>query len=293
MQEIGSFKTLKADIDLVDETFDVSQSESYHLSIQTEPDGLSFCICNTSLNKYIVLRSYRFPDADFNKLANECSFIFENDELLGLKYKSSSHLWVSSCCTLVPNYLFDAADAETCLEFNHGKMTGEQTQHHYIKPLNLNNIFSCPETLTELLRKYQPAISLFHQTAPFIETVIATPSLQHSSGIAVFYYSNYLDIVVVENQRLLFYNTFKIVAPEDSVYYLAGVSNLFNINLLTTKLLYVGDLNLIPPEVAILRNYVEDIVECLPSNAFTYSYHIPATFRKKFINLFNLYGCES
>ena len=241
----------------------------------------------------MVLRSYVFPEAAPRELADVFSSIFENDDLLGLTYKSSSHLWVSPCSTLVPHHLFDPGDAETCLAFNHGIMTGDQTQHHNIKPLNLINIFSCPETLTDLLRKYQPDIRLFHQTAPFIETVLAVPSLNHALGMAVFFYSRYLDIAVVENQKLLFYNTFKIVAPEDSVYFLSGVSNLFNIDLLKAKLLYAGDLSQIPPEVAILRDYVESIVECLPSNAFTYSHSISTSFRKKFINLFNLYGCES
>ena len=241
----------------------------------------------------MLLRNYIFPEADYLVSADIYSSIFENDDLLKLNYKSSSHLWISPCSTLVPNHLFDPDEAETCLVFNHGKMTDEQTQHHDIKPLNLINIFSCPEALTIMLRKYQPNIRLFHQTAPFIETVIAAPSMTHSLRIAVFFYSPYLDIVVVENQKLLFYNTFHIVAPEDSVYYLTGVSNLFNIDLLTTRLMYAGDLNQIPPEVAILKNYVESFVECIPSNAFTYSHNIPVTFRKKFINLFNLYGCES
>ena len=292
MPELGN-NIAKADINMVDEIFDVSQSGSYHLSIQTEPDSLSFCVCNTTLNKYILLRNYSFSDADPHELADIYSSIFENDELLGLTYKSSGHLWISPCSTLVPHHLFDPDDAETCLAFNHGKMNGEQTQHHDIKPLNLINIFSCPEMLTDLLRKYQPGIRLFHQTAPFIETVLAAPSLNHTIGMAVFFYSRYLDIAVVENQKLLFYNTFQITAPEDSVYFLSGVSNLFNIDLLKTKLMYAGDLDQMPPEAGILKNYVESIVECLPSNAFTYSHYISASFRKKFINLFNLYGCES
>ena len=293
MQVTGSFDTLKADINLVDETFDVSQSGSYHLSIQTESDSVSYCICNTAVNTYIVLRNYVFPKSDHYQLTDRLTYIFENDDFLKLTYKNSSHLWISPCSTLVPNYLFDSNEAEAYIKFNHGKKANEQIQHHDIKPLNLINVFSCPEMLTNLLRKYQPNIRLFHQTAPFIETVLAAPSLTHSPGLAIFFYSRYLDILVVNHQKLLFYNTFQINAPEDTVYYLAGVSNLFNIDLLTTKLIYAGDLNQIPPELSILNNYVESIVECIPSNAFTYCHQISASFRKKFVHLFNLYGCES
>lgn len=289
MPEIGN-KTAQVEINLIDKTFDVSQSESYHLSIQAEADGLSFCVLNTVLNKYIVLRSYPFLSNDPDILTDECRSVFEIDELLGLRYKSSSHLWISPWSTLVPHHLFDPDEADTCLAFNHGKLTGEQTQYHFVKPVNLYNIFSCPETLTALLRKYQPDISLFHQTSPVIGSVIRTS--RQFVGMAVFFYSRYLDIVVVENNRLLFYNTFQINTPEDSVYYLMGVSNLFNIDLLSTRLMYVGDLKCMPSEIEILKGHVGQMVECEPSS-FTYSHYMSVLFRKKFFNLFNLYGCES
>jgi hypothetical protein len=193
----------------------------------------------------------------------------------------------------VPQHLFDQDNRDLCLTFNHGTTKREQIQHHYIKPASLYNIFSCPETLMGLLRKYQPEIRMFHQTAPFIETVLASPSLGQARRMAIFFYSPYLDIVVVENSKLLFYNTFKIVAPEDSVFYLTGVSNLFDTNLSSSKLLYMGDLKCMPPEIEMISGYVADIVDCSPSDAFVYSHYITSSLRKKYINLFNLYGCES
>ena len=287
MQEIGNI-VAKADINLVDETFDVSQSGNCHLSIQTESDGLSFCVFNTVINKYIVLRHYPFLNAD----PNELRFIFENDDLLGLKYKSSGHLWVSPRSTLIPYDLFDADQTDSCLAFNQGATTGEQTQYNYLKSANLYNIFSCPETLMDSLLKRQPKIRWYHQTAPLIES-LATKMSSPEKRILLFFYSGYLDILVVENKNLLFYNSFQINAPEDSVYYLVGVSNLFDINLLSTKLMYAGDLKRISPKIAVLGNYFGNLIECEPPHAVTYSYLITEPLRKNFINLFNLYGCES
>ena len=287
MPETGN-KTVEPDINLVDETFDISQAGSYHLSIQTEPGRLSFCVFNTVINKYIVLRNY--PLTDPHALVSECSYIFENDELLGLRYKSSSHLWVSKRCTLVPEHLFDSGDEDSLLAFNHGAIAGEQILYNHIPSVGLYNIFSCPESLMALLRLYQPDVNLFHQATPFINSI--APSSGRTS-IAVFFYSGYLDIMVVKDKELLFYNTFRINTPEDSVYYYVGVSNLFEINPLQTDLIYAGNFKHIPPEVVILRDYVGRIIECEPSGVVTYSYFISDPFRKNFINLFNLYGCES
>jgi hypothetical protein len=290
MPEIGN-NTVKADIDLVDETFDISQTESYHLSVQTVPGRLSFCVFNTVINKYILLRNY--PLSESNSLVNECSAIFENDHLLGLRYKSSSHLLVSPHCTLVPEHLFDPGEADAYLEFNHGAIAGESTLQNYLRPAGLYNIFSSPEALIALLRLHQHNVNFFHQATPFIESIVAEMPSSSGLGMAVYFYSHYLDIVVAANKKLLFYNTFPINAPEDSVYYLAGVSNLFDIDLLSTRLMYAGTFRHMPPEAAILKKHVERIVECEPSKTVTYSHYIIEPFRKNFINLFNLYGCGS
>jgi hypothetical protein len=109
----------------------------------------------------------------------------------------------------------------------------------------------------------------------------------------VYFYAHYLDVAVVENDRLLFYNTFPINAPEDSVYYLAGVANLFDIDLTSAKLMYEGNFRQATPEATILKNYVDHIIECEPPKDVTYSHYITESLRKDFVNLFNLYGCES
>jgi hypothetical protein len=289
----------KADIDLIDETFDTAQSESYHLSIQTDTDRLSFCIFNTVINRYVVLRNYSLSTGDTNRYISECKSVFDNDELLRLKYKSSSHLLVSQRCTLVPEHLFADDEADLFLNFNHGTAAGEKALHNHVARAGLYNVFSYPEELIALLKSYQPDIKLFHHATPFLKSVMEPPSVPPLGGggalVAVSYYSGYLDIGIVENNRLAFYNTFQINAPADSVYYLLVASDLFNIDLKATKLIYSGNNEQTPPEIAILAEYTGGIVSPVPSNdapSVAYSHCIAEPLRKTFINLFNLYWCE-
>ena len=286
-----SNNNIDKDINLLDETFDISQAGSYHLSIQTEPDRLSYCVFNTVVNKYIVLCKYPFTNENLSRI-DHCGIIFDSDDLLRLKYKGCSHLWISPRSTLVPEHLFDPNEAGSYLAFNHGTITGEEAIHNYTKPASLYNVFSYPESLVALLRQYQPNVNLFHQATPLIESIVANLPSHAKPNIAIYFYSKYLDIIVAKNKELLFYNTFQINAPEDSIYYLVGVSNLFGINLLDSKLFYAGNFKFMPSEISILKDYVDRIVEFEPPNAVTYSHYISEQFRKDFINLFNLYGCE-
>ena len=284
---MGILNITQADTNLVDETFDNSQSASYHLSLQIEPDRLSFCIFNTIIHKCILLRSYPFSDAD---AVSARRAIFENDELLKLSYKSCCHLWVSPRYTFVPEHLFASDEAEELLIFNHGDMPDEETLYHNSRVANFYHLFSCPKELTSLLRMYQPSIRFFHHSKPFIESVFDGLSSTDKVNVAIYFYSKWLDIAVVKNKELLFYNSFQINSSADSVYYLAGVANMFDVNLLSIHLMYAGNLEQMPPEIAILKDYVGQMVECEPSNAFVYSHYITDSFRRNFVNLINSYG---
>lgn len=297
MPEIGN-NTVKADIDLVDGTFDVSQSGSYHLSIQIEPGKFSYCVFNTLNNKYIVLRSYLLTVIDpltftGNSLLVSAYFpIFENDNLLSLTYKSSSLLWISPRYTLVPEHLFDPGVKDVYLTFNQGAVKDEQILHRPVRSANSYCVFSCPDELLNLILTFQPRIRLFHQCEPFIESLLAGSAPTNEMDLAIYYYHRWLDVVLVKNKKLMFYNSFLINAPADSFYYLLGVTNLFDIVLLSKKLKYAGDLKQMPHEIEILKGYVGSITDIIPSSTFAYSHYITEPFRRNFIHLFNLYGCE-
>ena len=292
MSGIGN-NIAKADIDLIDGTFESSQSESYHLSIQREPGRLSFCVFNTVINKYVVLRSYPLSATEWLQ-SSACRSILENDKLLGLNYKSSSCLWLSQRYTLIPHHLFDEKEADLYLTFNQEHVTGEHTLSRYIWSANAYYVFSCPEEWLTLLRIYQPRIRFFHHSGLFIESVIgSSTSSTGKTDVAILFYGRWLDVVVTRGNRLLFYNSFQINAPADSVYYLAGVSNLFDIDLLSTKLMYAGSLSPMLPEIEILNAYVNRIIEFEPLRTVAYSHYITESYRKRFIHLFKLFECES
>jgi len=297
MPEIGN-NTINSVIDLVDETFDVSLSNTYHLSIQIEAGRMTFCVFNTVINKYILLCSYSSfitdlsPDSSQSLLVNAFSPIFEEDNKLSLNYKSCSVLWISPRCTLVPDSLFNPDEAELYLNFNHGIVKGEHTLYRHIRPANLCSVFSCPEDLLNLIWTYQPRTHFFHQSSPFIESIIAGTHPSEKMDVAIYYYPGWCDVVVVKNNKLLFYNSFKINAPADSVYYFVGVANMFDIDPKSIKIIYTGNLQQLPPEIAILKGFSGSIIECEPYNTVSFSHCIAEPFRKNFINLFNLYRCE-
>jgi hypothetical protein len=274
----------EASLDLIDETFDVSQSESYGLSLQIAAESLSFCVFNTVVDKYVVLRHYPFTKR--NNLIACCRSVFESDELLRLRYKNFRVMWVSPRVTLVPEHLFDPSEALGFLNFTHGLAPDEQALYQYTT--QCCHVFSVPLTLKALVEQYQRNIQWFHHSVPFVEWMAMT-----AKTVTIFTYGAHMDIVVVlKSKELSFYNTFDIPTACDAVYYLAGVLNLFGMQLSDADIAYAGNLKDTQYAESILP-YVNKMYECEPVGTVTYSHYLTEPLRKRFIHLFNLYGCAS
>jgi hypothetical protein len=286
MQETGNKSAPQANIDLVDETFDVSQSESYHLSLQIAEEGLSLCVFNTVVDKYLLLRHYPFSGGD--SLIARSGEVLECDELLRLPYKNCSALWVSPRSTLVPEHLFDERNAGKYLNFNHGAEQDEQALYHYICAAQLYHVFSLPDVLKTMVESYQPHVRWFHHGIPLIERMPA-----QAKPVAVFFYGKHMDVVIRQNRQMAFYNTFQVDAPEDAVYYLASVLNLFDLQLSSVHLVYAGHTEDISRYADHIRQYIAHVAEGEPLATVTYSHYLTDPLRKRFIHLFNLYGCVS
>lgn len=289
MLETGNSISTKIDFNLIDETFDVSQSESYRLHIQTECNGLVFCIFNTVVSKYIVLRNYSFTVANNEELVAACTHIFANDDLLKLQYKAASHVLISPRNTLVPQDLFDASQLSTYLNFNQGEKARETVHRNLLLDTGLVNVFTYPEDLTLLLRQYHPSVALFHQATVLIAAVI--DDTRHSVTVSVDH--SYMDIAVTKNKKLLFYNTFKIDSPDDAVYYIAGVLMQHDMKVNDTTIAYAGDLTNPSPVIESIKRFVANVTECEPIKTVTYTHYINSALKAQFTILFNLYRCVS
>ncbi|MDR3094495.1 MAG: DUF3822 family protein [Bacteroidales bacterium] len=273
-------------IDLIDETFDVSQSVNYSLCLQIASKGISCCVFDTLTGKYIVLRHY--PCETGSDFMTFCSNVFGEDELLSLPCKRSRFLLMSERSTLVPEPLFAEKEAENILNFNHGKREDEVTMFRYMPSVQAYSIFSIPASLHSLLQQYQPGIQGFHHSQPLIEW-----SIEKNKAVSFYIYNGNMDVVILRDGHFLFYNTYHLLAPADAVYFLAGALNTFDLNINATELAYAGTFADVSDCIELIKPFCSRITEIEPSNARIYNYAINETLRKQFIHLFNLHECVS
>ncbi|MDP4189020.1 MAG: DUF3822 family protein [Bacteroidota bacterium] len=279
-------------ISALDETLDVNASLSYHLSIQANPDGFSFCVLDLIRAKYIVLKHFNFSQGISQEEAlNEIRHIFNAEELLGKKFKSVYFIMTTPRITLVPAALFNEENAAVCLSISHIVEKSDEVLYKRLKGMDAYAIFAMPSAWKQLILEKFPNAEFFQQSIPFIDNVFEKNKWIFRPKVYINFQSGFFDITVLNMNKLKLYNCFPFQNGNDVIYHLMNIYKRFNMNPEEVAVVLSGDISKNSPVFNLLTKYIRDIRFDKPGDQFIYSY----TFKKFdpyiFLNLLNLYTC--
>jgi hypothetical protein len=275
-------------INLLDETFDKNQSHHYHLSIQTGPNGLSFCLFDTVKSKFIVFRHYPLNSGS----PEELNCLLTTDELLKLSYKATSMLVTEGMSTLVPASLFDESSAETFYRFNLGEEGDKKIYFNHLQETQAFNIFSCSPELLSKYNAHFPSLKVFHRSSPFINHLVQESAKWHRLKCFVSIHDGILDIGLAQQKKLEFFNSFVYRENPDIVYHILNVLDQFKLSMNATDIFMSANIEKHDDLFEYLNNYLNQIKFIRPSEKFTYSYIFDEFQLTRFANLFNTELCE-
>ena len=189
------------------------------LSIQVSLNGLSFCIYNKKNNTVETLYSTDFesklsPFDTENRLKSE----FENKSEFIDAFDEVNIIHDNSYVTIVPNDIYDEAQKADYLKFNTKILSTDfiatddcsciNTKAVYIPYININNY---------LLDSFD-SINYYHFATPFVQSVMLKKSRENEVFANVN--SHQFHLLVIKENRFIFYNVFEYSSNEDFLYYL-------------------------------------------------------------------------
>ncbi len=277
------------DFEYADETLNKEAQEKYVLSIQFALDGFSLLFLDAERKKFTGLEGYSLKNAEsdirFCKILD--SFIEQNAWLKG-PFKDVFVLYESAKSTLVPEPLFDETEKSLFLKFNHTASSYEQVISNYLKNTGAYQVFTMPDCLKFRIDKTFKKKRILHHSVPLIESL----SIQHKNQrtdntIFLHFRKQYVDIVIFNNEGLLYYNAFYTPGEEDALYYLLFVMEQLRFNPEETELMLTGNVQKQSRQYELLRSYVRYISFDMRTQAFGYSYVFDKIPDHQYFTLFN------
>jgi len=281
-------------LSIFDKASNRQNTKDYSLSIQVSLDGFSFCILDTIRNKYCGIEKYDFQDVQSTRmLADAVQEIISNSDWLQNKYNSVKIAYESQQMSLIPKPLFDKKHAADYLRFNHLPDDNDKINHDQLPNLDAVNVFALPGDLLSVLKKTFRGVPINHFSSALIENLlIRNKNIDEGHMIFANVRKQWLDIIVLNGRKLLFFNSFHYRTKEDFAYYLIYVMEQLGLNPEKAALVLLGEILKTSDIYNIIFKYVRHVDFIKRSTDYAYSYifdDIPGHF---YYNLLNLQRCE-
>jgi len=281
------------DICFIDKTFDSTQTNNYHLSVQISPDGFFFTVLDIPKGKYIVLSGYNFFIKRPRLLLKHVKEVFEKEELIKLEYQSVDILYSTRLFTFVPKVLFSNDDAESFLSFNNLHEKGYTTRKNLFRRAESWCLYDVPQNLIEYLETVIPRAKVNHNLFPLIEGVLKNNrNFPERQQVHLNFFREYFEIAVVNGLKLIQCNIFNYKTERDILYYVLYVFDQLKLSPESTELIIQGHLPQVSPVYHLLKKYVRKTNFAKLNNTYQYSYTFSQMPEHYFSSLLSLYKCE-
>ena len=276
----------------LDRNIDLNKPEKYHLSIQLGQDGFSFCILEKYIKRYVGIRHYQINDKlYFNDYLEKIRSIINEDNLLKLPYASVSLLFPTRKSILIPGDIFEKEEIKAYFDLNDDLDDLDEIHFNFIPLFNTYNVFAIHTDLLNIFRSNFKSLKLYHQWSSVLCSLELENSKQGSCTLINFN-SNFFDLIVVNEMKLIFCNSFEIKNENDFAFYLLNSLKNLDPEIKKSKILMIGNTSNKSKYFDLLNMYIKNFEIGDLTEEFSYSPALKNTVKPTFYNLYNIFRCE-
>ncbi len=269
-------------------------NKNYILSIQISLDGFSFCIVDEERSKLIALETYAIQEIDDHEiLAKDLAELMDGLDIIKRRFNRVNVLFEGAKAALIPFPIFDENNLDSYLIFNHKLIHGEEILFDKLNTLQAYNVFAIPTCIKDLIKEKFINYKIHHFSSTLIEGLLIKNKNQDlHNQVFVNVRSKYLDVLIIEGPKLVFFNSFRYKTVEDLAYFLIYVLEQQSLNPENIDLIMLGEINKGSKYYEILFKYIRNIEFIERNDFFTYSYALDEVPSNYYYNLLNASSCE-
>ncbi|WP_091434711.1 DUF3822 family protein [Flavobacterium degerlachei] len=265
----------------------ITEKKYKKLSIQVSLTGLSFCCFDTLNNTITSFNEVRFDSFHKGiKIEDLFSNAFRDYPELNEDYDDVLVLHNNNLSTFVPTPLFDENFMGSYLQYNTKVFETDFFAFDEISNYEINSVYIPYVNMNNFFIDQFGTFDYKHANSVLLSTLLDASKNNDDKKMIVHFSQGHFEIIVIQNQKLLLFNSFDYETPEDFIYYVLFTAEQLNLNPEKFALELIGDIDSENEFYKIAYKYIRNVslidVEALRWN----NYFSEAENRKHFI-LFN------
>jgi len=244
----------------MEETKTIREHTNYKkLSIQVSLNGLSFCILDQQEKKIIYFKKVDFDkQLDPIKILSQIELTYESEKELNQPIDDVVLLFTNSLFTLVPEMLFDENNAASYLKFNTKILKTDFIAFDKIDK-EIVNVYIPYANITNYFFDKYGEFEYRHSLSVLIESLLNTNREDTKVHVYLHVHLNTYELVIIENNKLIFANSFEYETKEDFLYYLLFTAEQLNLDPREFELIMLGDISKDSEEYKMAWDYIRNI----------------------------------
>lgn len=141
--------------------------------------------------------------------------------------------------TFIPSELYNQGDEEMYKKFI-SPVSDSNILINNIRSAEIKNIVAIDSSLNNTLNKLFNKPRIFNQATPFVEGIKKISASDKPNSLFIDVNSSHIQVGVLNNNKLLFYNIFDCINADELNYYLLSISKEFKLEATETEVILSG-----------------------------------------------------
>ena len=250
----------------INSTEDNSLENFNKLSIQVSLNGLSFCVLDTIGNS--ILKSDRLV---FEKNLSPFELQKNLEQLVKIHDLSSSQfsevvvVHSNNLFSLVPKSLFDVNELANYLKFNTKILANDHIAYDELDNYDIVTVYVPFVNINNYIFDLFGEFEYKHNGTVLVQALLNNSGANKEPICYVHSEGQQMDITIIAQKKLLFYNSFTITSKEDFIYYLLFTLEQLKLDTESTKLQLFGSIEEGDDIYNLCYKYIKDISLFIPS----------------------------
>ena len=238
----------------------IAEKKYKKLSIQVSLTGLSFCCFDTLNNTVTSFNEVHFDT--FHK-ATKIEDLFANafSDYPELKDSYDEILVIhnNNLSTFVPQALFDENFLGSYLQYNTKVFETDFFAFDEIQNYQMNTVYIPYVNINNFFIDQFGAFNYKHANSILVAKLLVASKNKDDKKMFVHINTGHFEIIVVQNQKLLLFNSFDYNTPEDFLYYILFTAEQLNLNPENFPLELIGNINTESEYFKIAYKYIRNV----------------------------------
>jgi hypothetical protein len=230
------------------------------LTLQVSLSGFSFCVFDTLNRRISRIEQIIFSTENSAKTIEEhyANAILTHSEL-NKKYDEVVVLHDNNLSTFVPKSLFNEAFLGSYLQYTNKVFETDFFTYDSLQNYEMNSVYIPYININNYLLDQFGQFNYTHVTTILVTKLLDRSKNSDEKLVYVHFTNSKFEIVVVQNQKLLLFNSFEYKTTTDFIYYLLFTAEQLNLNPEQFNLQLLGALTEESEYFKIAHTYVRNV----------------------------------